>query len=460
MAANDSEISPPAPTPAAKRRAANSSTSLTSVHARLATTMIASDHATTRRQLKRCAAKVIATVVAAIPNISAEATCPAARSSKPRYCTMPCTKPGCTINTSGPTTPSRIALTSDRDSLASPARAVPVTSMPSPSLEAVAEADTVPARFTVRELVEAEGAGEVEGVDQVLLVRDVVDEGRDLPRRSVIRIREPQVAHRVAVLEGHRDVLDVVVDVVLVRHGAQDRGLAAEHRPLVAHRGVRSDVRRRHHLALAQHAGRARDVLRLGVEDGQAQSDVPAVRRRGRKLQLAAGHLGIRVEDDLVQQLEAEGLEVLVVVVERGGVEARAPAAPSRLETYLVAGQRFLAERDGRGGVAGENLILIEEADVEPGRLGAARDRAVQEHVVVRLEVELELAAPRVIVVLGEIAHSALIEVERDIRRQTDDVREETRLVDVQIVEFLLIVREAGPGDERELVRQVELELP
>src|SRR5688572_2331542 len=267
MAANDSEISPPAPTPAAKRRAANSSTSLTSVHARLATTMIASDHATTRRQLKRCAAKVIATVVAAIPNISAEATCPAARSSKPRYCTMPCTKPGCTMNTSGPTTPSRIALTSRRRSSALSASAAPLLSaIPASSAELVVEADTVPARLAVRQLVESEGAGEVEGIDQVLLVRDVVDEGRDLPRRLVVLIGQPQVANRVAVLERHRDVLDVVVDLVLVRHRAQDRGLAAEHRPLVAHRGVRSEVRRRDHIALAQRTGRARNVFRLGIE--------------------------------------------------------------------------------------------------------------------------------------------------------------------------------------------------
>jgi hypothetical protein len=35
---------------------------------------------------------------------------------------MPCTKPGCTMNTSGPTTPSRIALTIERDELMSTAR--------------------------------------------------------------------------------------------------------------------------------------------------------------------------------------------------------------------------------------------------------------------------------------------------------------------------------------------------
>src|SRR5262245_21326064 len=101
---------------------------------------------------------------------------------------MPCTKPGCTMNTSGPTTPSRIALTSVRDSVASPARTVPVASMPSPLLEVVAEAQARPERLAVGLLVEAEGAGEVERVNEVFLVRDVVDEGHDLPRRAVVGV--------------------------------------------------------------------------------------------------------------------------------------------------------------------------------------------------------------------------------------------------------------------------------
>src|SRR5678815_8418 len=67
-----------------------------------------------------------------------------------------------------------------------------------------------------------------------------------------------------------------------------------------------------------------------------------------------------------------------------GDVEDRA------LEADLVARQRFLVERNGFRCVAREGQRGIEEADVEAGGLRAARDRAVDQQVVVGLPVELD----------------------------------------------------------------------
>src|SRR6476620_12739048 len=128
---------------------------------------------------------------------------------------MPCTKPGCTMNTSGPTTPSRIALTMERDELISTARRpVATDDIVCASVEVVAEAHAAPARTPERLLVEAERAGEVERVDEVFLVGEVVDPGGEFP--VVPRVRQACVADRVAVLLRDGHVLDVVVHRILV----------------------------------------------------------------------------------------------------------------------------------------------------------------------------------------------------------------------------------------------------
>src|SRR5678815_213863 len=102
---------------------------------------------------------------------------------------MPCTKPGWTMNTSGPTTPSRIDATSARRSLTSTARAALRRSrIDTPSAEVVAEAHAAPARPSVGLLVEAERAREVECVREVFLVGRVVQERRDLPRVRIVRV--------------------------------------------------------------------------------------------------------------------------------------------------------------------------------------------------------------------------------------------------------------------------------
>src|SRR5688500_15062387 len=68
-------------------------------------------------------------------------------------------------------------------------------------LEVVAEADPRPPRCTVSLLIEAEGACKVEGVAQVLLVRQVIAERCQLPSLAFRPIRNPRVDQRIAVLE-------------------------------------------------------------------------------------------------------------------------------------------------------------------------------------------------------------------------------------------------------------------
>src|SRR5215207_4300425 len=106
------------------------------------------------------------------------------------------------MNTSGPITPSNIVLArplNEFRSTVSPVRSRGLMSSPR-LIEVVTEAHARPARRAVCLLIEAERAGEVERVGEILLIRHIVDEGIKLPALAVWLIRCPQVCDRVALL--------------------------------------------------------------------------------------------------------------------------------------------------------------------------------------------------------------------------------------------------------------------
>ena len=286
-----------------------------------------------------------------------------------------------------------------------------------------------------------------------------MNESRHLPALGGVRVGEAQVGQAVAALPGHRHVLNVVIHGALIGAPSLHGQLAAQRRPFVAGQGGGRELGRRHRRAVEGLSGGAGDVLGLRVQNCQPQQEVPARGRGGLEFQFGAQHLGVRVEDHLVEQLEAESLEVAVVVVEGAAVQPRPPIGEAGFEARFVAGEGFVVVGNGLGGVAGEYQVSIQKADIEAGGFHAPGDAAVDQQVILGPPIEFQLAAEAAFVVFGQVACRAGVEIEGDIAGQFDDIGEEAGGIDIQVVQFFFLRSAAQADDQRPILLQVELRL-
>src|SRR5688572_2429306 len=182
-----------------------------------------------------------------------------------------------------------------------------------------AERNTVPSRLAVHVLRETK-AGHRDRVRTVLFVAEVSDPAHDFISPVIGCPAQARIVNSVGVLVRNRVVRDVEE---LLAHQAEislNRDVAQAGRPRIAGNSADLIAWSSHHLPRAGDGftgkeTRADDIVDLSVEPGPGQRQLEIVGRSRRNLDLQPRNLGLFVGDDIRYPLEAEGLEIVIVIV-------------------------------------------------------------------------------------------------------------------------------------------------